>query len=98
MQIIVSWNVTQCSLVDHLRRLFYLKMETTGSSEVSITIYQTTQCHTSENSNLCDHRRENLKFRINDNDSIPAYSFMSVLNIRRTQCSLRIGFRDLVQT
>jgi hypothetical protein len=38
-----------------------LKMEAEGSSETSVTFYQTTRYHISEYANLHIHRHENLK-------------------------------------
>jgi hypothetical protein len=41
-----------------------LTMVATDSSKMSVPIYQITQCHVPEDSNLNIHWRENLKFDI----------------------------------
>jgi hypothetical protein len=71
----VFWVVAPCSLVEVYQRFrgpsclhhqgdefIALMMEAARTSENLVNFYQTTRRYNPEDSHLCSHRRENLKF------------------------------------
>jgi hypothetical protein len=57
----VFWDVATCSLVEIDRRFIALMMEAVSSSEMLVSIYQTTRRNIPEDSHLHTRRHENLK-------------------------------------
>jgi hypothetical protein len=76
MKMALFWDVAPCSLVDltdvseELTAVIALMMETVISSEMSVSIYQTTLCniledrclHTCHHENLKSHKEYNVSF------------------------------------
>jgi hypothetical protein len=57
IKIVVAWDVALCSLVYYSS---VLKMEATHSSETSVMINQTAQCHIQGGSDICSHCCDDL--------------------------------------